>query len=158
MAEKKILIVDYDSRSLDALAQLFEPFRFQVIKASDGQTAYEKFKLEEPDLVILEAILPKLHGFDLTKKISQETKGRVPVVIVTGLYRGPQYKHEALTSFGAADYFEKPYEGEKLVQACLSLLKEKIDIGVELPKPDEVFAYLAKKIRKSAAGGEPPRA
>jgi DNA-binding response OmpR family regulator len=110
MTNKKILIVDYDNGSLELLSSIFEPFRFQIVRASDGQSAYEKFKEEKPDIVILEAILPKIHGFDLTKRISEETHGRVPVIIVTGLYRGPQYRMEALSTFGAADYLEKPVD------------------------------------------------
>jgi DNA-binding response OmpR family regulator len=146
MDVRKILIVDYDSRSLEALVRLFEPFGFKISTATDGLTAYEKFKVDRPDLVLLEAILPKLHGFDLARRIVQEAKGSVPVVIVTGLYRGPQYRHEALTSFGASDYFEKPYDGEKLVQSVLGLLKEKIDIGLDLPRPEAVIAYLEKRL------------
>lgn len=43
---------------------------------------------EKPDLVVLEAMLPKLHGFDLTQKISRETQGRVPVVLISPFKRG----------------------------------------------------------------------
>ena len=107
--------------------------RSRSSQAADGQAAYDKFKSEKPDLVILEAILPKIHGFDLTKKISQESGGRVPVIIVTGLYRGPQYKHEALSSFGAADYFEKPVDPEKFVASVIQLLHDEEDIEEELP-------------------------
>lgn len=78
MAEKKILLVDYDNKSIETLTKLLQPHKFQIIRASDGLAAYEKFKLEKPDLVILEAILPKLHGFDLTKRIFQESKGFRP--------------------------------------------------------------------------------
>jgi DNA-binding response OmpR family regulator len=151
MAEKKILLVDYDTKNRDALAALFAPFRFQILLAGDGTTAYESFKIESPDLVILEAILPKLHGFDLTKRITQESKGRTSVIIVTGLYRGPQYKHEALTSFGAAAYFEKPYNKEHLLQTALDLLKEKSDFGVDLPTAAEVVRFLADRLKSGAA-------
>jgi DNA-binding response OmpR family regulator len=159
MAEKKILLVDYDPKSREALAALFASFHFQIITASDGLTAYETFKIENPDLVILEAILPKLHGFDLTRRISQDSKGRVPVIIVTGLYRGPQYKHEALTSFGAAAYFEKPFDGDSLLRTALDLLKEKTDIGVVLPTPSEVMAYLARlRVEAPDPAAAPPGA
>jgi DNA-binding response OmpR family regulator len=147
MAEKKILIVDYDNKSLESLSKLLQPHKFQIIKASDGLAAYEKFKLEKPDLVILEAILPKLHGFDPTKRISQESKGTVPVIIVTGLYRGSQYRHEALTTFGASDYFEKPIDQESFLSSILSFLKEKLDIPLELPEPQAVIDMLAKKLK-----------
>lgn len=153
MTDKKILIVDYDSASLAALAEMIEPYRFQVIKAADGQSAYEKFTEEKPDLVILEAILPKIHGFDLTKRISEETHGRVPVIIVTGLYRGPQYRMEALSTFGAADYFEKPVDKEKLLRSVMSLISEEQDeIEEDLPDPEKVIKALAARIRSAGAG------
>jgi CheY-like chemotaxis protein len=116
VADKKILLVDYDQRSLDGLAALFEPVGFAVRTAMDGLSAWEKYQIERPDLVVLEAILPRLHGFDLTKRIVQDSGGGVPVVIITGLYRGPQYRHEALTAFGAAEYMEKPVDEARLLQ------------------------------------------
>jgi DNA-binding response OmpR family regulator len=154
MTDKKILIVDYDAASLASLAAIIEPYRFQVIKAADGQSAYEKFSQEKPDLVILEAILPKIHGFDLTKRISEETHGRVPVIIVTGLYRGPQYRLEALSTFGAADYFEKPVDKERLMRSVMSLLNEDEEIEEDLPNPDQVIETLSSRVKAEAKAGE----
>jgi DNA-binding response OmpR family regulator len=150
MAEKKILIVDYDSKSLDSLAQLFEPYDFHIIKATDGVSGYENFASQKPDLVILEAMLPKLHGFDLAKKISHETKGKVPVIIVTGLYRGPQYRNEALNFLGASDYFEKPFDKSKLVESALNLLDEGEEIGEDLPSDETILEGLSKRIKRSS--------
>lgn len=147
MTGKKILVGDYDSQSLEATAKLLKFQKVQIVRAADGQAAYDKFRSEKPDLVILEAILPKIHGFDLTKRISQESGGRVPVIIVTGLYRGPQYKHEALSSFGAADYFEKPVDPEKFVAAVQQLLHDEEDIEEDLPDPDAVIEGLSQKAK-----------
>lgn len=141
------MIVDYEAQSLNSMAELFKPYKVQIIKAADGLAAYEKFIAEKPDLVILEAILPKIHGFDLTKKISQESRGSVPVVIVTGLYRGPQYKHEALTSFGAADYFEKPLDKERFLASVLNLLNAEEDIEEELPDSTAVIENLSRRMK-----------
>jgi DNA-binding response OmpR family regulator len=154
MTDKKILIVDYDAASLQTLAAMIEPYRFQVIKASDGQSAYEKFTEEKPDLVILEAILPKIHGFDLTKRIAEETHGRVPVIIVTGLYRGPQYRLEALSTFGAADYFEKPVDKDKLLRSVMSLLNADEEIEEDLPDPEQVIKTLSSRVKTAEAAGE----
>jgi DNA-binding response OmpR family regulator len=147
MTGKKILIIDYDSQSLEAMVKLLKTEKVQIIKAADGQAGYDKFKSEKPDLVILEAILPKIHGFDLTKKISQESGGRIPVIIVTGLYRGPQYKHEALSSFGAADYFEKPVDPEKFVGSVMQLLQDDEDIEEDLPDAESVIDGLSQKMK-----------
>ncbi len=150
MTEKKVLLVDYDTQSLEILAKLLKPQKVQIIKATDGQMAYEKYQAEKPDLVILEAILPKIHGFDLTKKISQESGGRVPVIIVTGLYRGPQYRHEALSSFGAADYFEKPVDPDKFLTAVIQLLHDEEDIEEDLPAAEEVIESLSRRVKEQA--------
>lgn len=149
MADKKILIVDYDSNSLDSLAKIFEPYEFEILKATDGLSAYDMFQREKPDLVILEAMLPKLHGFDLAKKISNESKGKVPVIIVTGLYRGPVYRNEALNYLGASEYFEKPFEEKKLVESALNLLKEEEEIPEELPDTDAILESLSQRFKNS---------
>lgn len=146
MTEKKILVVDYDSASLEFLSQLFRSHRFRVITATDGLTAFEKFKEERPDAVVLEAILPKIHGFDLTKRISEETHGRVPVIIVTGLYRGPQYRLEALSSFGASDYFEKPVDKEQLIRSVMKLLSEEEEIEEDLPDKETILQGLVRRL------------
>lgn len=145
MSEKKILIVDYDHSSLENLSRILKSLKAQIIEATDGAQAYDLFKEEKPDLVILEAILPKLHGFDLTKKIVQESKGTVPVIIITGLYKGPQYKHEALTNLGASEYLEKPVNPEILLETVNRLLSAEEDIEDALPDVDTVVALLATK-------------
>ena len=145
MSDKKILIVDYDLKNLEDMTELFSGQNLEIITATDGQMAYEKYKSEKPDLLLIEAMLPKLHGFDLTQKIFKETKGGVPVVIVTGLYKGRQYKNEAIRSFGAAAYFEKPIDTDKLVESVMNLLHDEMDFDEELPDPDEVIKLLEEE-------------
>ena len=148
MPNKKILIADYDKSSLEALHALFEAQGLDVITAMDGEKAYDLFRKEEPDLLLIEAMLPKIHGFDLTQAISKESQGSVPIVIVTGLYKGPQYKNEAIHTFGAADYFEKPYDKEKLIESVTRLLRDELDMGEILPTPNEVAAMLKAHLNK----------
>ena len=149
MQEKKILIVDYDRKSLDSMAALFIPYKLQIVKAIDGQMAYEKYKSEKPDIIVLEAMLPKLHGFDLTQKINSETRGSIPIIIVTALYKGAQYKNEAMRTFGAADYFEKPFDNDKLVKSVLNLLYEEIEINEELPSASDVLNMVKEMAKES---------
>ena len=152
MAGKKILIADYDRASLNALVEIFEEKGLDVIAAKDGEAAYKLYKEEEPALVLLEAMLPKIHGFDLTGMIHEESEGRVPVVIVTGLYKDEEHKTEALRSFGASDYFEKPYDKDLLVEAVMKLLREEQDIDEELPSPEDVVGLLKKQLRRTQGG------
>jgi DNA-binding response OmpR family regulator len=148
MPAKKILVADYDKESLKSLEQTLSAHKLKVITATDGKLAYEKFKTEKPDLIVLEAMLPKLHGFDLTSKINEETKGSIPIIIVTGLYTGAQYKNEALSSFGASDYFEKPYDEDKLMASVVKLLSDEPDIDEDLPSPREVIEMLTSLLKE----------
>jgi len=154
MAGKKILIVDYDTKSIDSLSKLFADHKIEVMTAMDGVEAYEKFKADEPDLVLLEAMLPRMHGFDLAQKITHDTKGRVPVIIVTAVYKGHQYRNEALRTFGVSDYFEKPFDQDKLLNRVLNLIgrggevEEDISEIPELPDPDSVIETLTEMLKK----------
>ncbi len=154
MAGKKILIVDYDTKSIESLSKLFEGYEIEVMTAMDGVEAYEKFKSDEPDLVLLEAMLPRMHGFDLAQKINQDTRGRVPVIILTAVYKGHQYRNEALRTFGVSDYYEKPYDQDQLVNRVLSLVgeggeaEEDISEIPGLPDPDSVIETLTEMLKK----------
>jgi FixJ family two-component response regulator len=76
----------------------------------------------------------------------------VPVIILTGLYRGPQYRMEALSSFGAADYLEKPVDKEKLLRAVMNVLSEEEEIEEDLPSSEHVIAALSQRVKTAAAG------
>jgi TonB family protein len=95
---------------------------FQVVTAKDGHEGLLKFESENPDLVILEPMLLKLHGFDLCRKISKDSNKKTPVIITTGFYKGEHYKSEAIETFGAAAFFEKPYKNEDLMTTIHELL------------------------------------
>ena len=113
MNNKKVLVIDFDADFLQTVSQFLRSEGFEVINAMDGMAGLEKFKDEEPGLVILEAMLPKLHGFELCSKIAKDER-RVPVIIMTGVYKDPVYKTEALRTFGATAYFEKPFSLDSL--------------------------------------------
>jgi two-component system response regulator ResD len=165
MADKKILIVDYDAVNLENLSKLLKSHKYHVIRASDGQAAYDKYRAEKPDLVVIEAMLPKMHGFDLTKRITQESEGRVPVVMITGLYKGPQFRREALGPLGAAEFFEKPVDPEAFVAAIMRLLHDEDDFDEALPDSNAVVEALSLRgrghpaprgVAKSAHKGKRP--
>lgn len=122
MGNEKILVVEFEENSLDTLLQLLQTEGFEVITAKDGHEGLLKFESESPDLVILEPMLLKLHGFDLCRKITKDSPKKIPVVITTGFYKGDHYKSEAIETFGASAFFEKPYQNEELLTAIHDLL------------------------------------
>lgn len=124
MRDKKILIVDFDEGSLISLSNLVHEEGFRAVTATDGLSGYEKFKSGDFDLVILEPMLPKLHGFELCKKITQDPVKKIPIMVVTGIYREPSCRVEALQVHGASAFFTKPWNKDELRSKMLELLIE----------------------------------
>jgi TonB family protein len=123
MRNEKILVVEFEENTLNSLLQFLQTKGFQVVTAKDGHEGLLKYESESPDLVILEPMLLKLHGFDLCRKISKDSNKKTPVIITTGFYKGEHYKLEAMQTFGASAFFEKPYENDELFSAINDLLK-----------------------------------
>jgi len=112
----KALVVDFDSDTRGAVSKHLEDLGIKVVIALDGASGLETFRKERPDIVITEAMLTKLHGFELCSKINEEAAD-IPVIILTGTYRNPIFRLEALCTCGAAAYLEKPFAAEAFDKA-----------------------------------------
>lgn len=152
MGAKKILVVDFDQEFLRFLSQFLRDEGFTVVTAPDGLAGLESHKGEAPDLVITEAMLPKLHGFELCSRISHSASRKTPVIIVTGVYRDTVYKTEALHTFGASAYFEKPLDAGDLLASVRKVL------GIPERKPKAEESIDAAIMEALVAGAPPPAA
>ncbi len=122
MAMKKILIVDYDQSSLASLQGILAKEGYLVVTAADGQAGWDKYNKESPDLVLMEAMLPKVHGFELCQRITSERNSQATVFIMTGVYKDRIYRTEALRTYGASEYFEKPLKMAELMASIAAVL------------------------------------
>ncbi len=121
--KQKILLVDFELKKIKDTEEYLQKNGYEVILASDGLDALEKFAQEQPDIVILEAMLPKLHGFEVSKAIKKSEGGRdVPVIFLTGVYKSYKYKRQALTDYLADDYLLKPIKPKDLLAKIRTLL------------------------------------
>ncbi|MGQ9471303.1 MAG: TonB family protein [Candidatus Aminicenantales bacterium] len=118
LAGLKALVVDFDIASLEALASFLRQCGLDVLTARDGVTGLNLFRQHQPQVVLIEAMLPKMSGFELSKQIQIESQGKVPVIIITGIYKDTRHKIEAVQTYGAAAFFTKPWKREDL-EACL---------------------------------------
>jgi TonB family protein len=134
MKDKKILVVDFDEESLISLSNLVFEEGYQAVTAMDGLSGFEKFKAEDFDLVMIEPMLPKLHGFELMKRINQDPSRKIPIIVVTGIYREPSCKMEAIQVYGASAYFTKPWNKDELRSKMLQLLVNGKEEAVEKQK------------------------
>jgi|GEM_PF-1630957 len=122
---KTILVVDYEQKSLDEIQQVFKDEPFHLLMAFDGDQALEIFEQKCPDLVITSALLPKLNGFELCKRIVSGRHGEVrPVIMFSGIYKAEKYRKEAIVGCGAVDFLEKPLAKWQLLKAVKALFSE----------------------------------
>jgi len=123
--QKTILIVDFEQESLEELQQVLQSENFLVLTAVDGQQALSVFAAAKPDLVLTEALLPKLNGFELCKKITKgELRDVRPVIMYSAIYKGEKYQNEAVSGCGAAEFLDKPIPKWLLLKAVRSALSE----------------------------------
>ena len=116
MSASKILLVHYDPAALQRFRTLLERNGFEVSEARDGSSALAALLEYEPDLVLMEAMLPKVHGFEVCEDIKKTGRGRqTPVVLMTNVYKGRKYRNEALHTHGADNYIELPMEDSQFL-------------------------------------------
>jgi len=102
---KKILIVEDESTLLNVLVTKAKSLDYIVIEAKDGEQAITKFTAEQPDLVLLDIVMPIKSGFDVLEEIRIKYKSKVPVIILSNLSE-PQ-DMETAKNLGVVDYIVK---------------------------------------------------
>jgi DNA-binding response OmpR family regulator len=119
---KRVLLVDDDSDILSSMQAAFEPTGAVVDTASNGNKAVEIAEKTQPDLVILDMMLPGRSGFLVLEKIkARKPKNAKPFVIMITGNQGGRHKMYA-ESLGVSEYFNKPVKLDKLIASAEKLL------------------------------------
>jgi two-component system, OmpR family, response regulator len=121
MAPPKILVVDDNQELLSLLTQLFEEAGYQVVPATKGRAALDAVKAQKPQAAVLDILLPDMMGYHLADQLRKDLPA-LPLVFVTGVFKGGRHALEARQKYGAAAYFEKPFEAAKLIEAMAKLV------------------------------------
>jgi two-component system response regulator RegX3 len=125
-----VLVVEDEESFIDALVVGLQREGFRVQVARDGVEALELFELVDPDLILLDVMLPRLSGIDVCRQI--RTKSKVPIIMVTA--KSSEIDTVVGLEVGADDYVSKPYRLRELVarmRAALRRVSEGRDLGVD---------------------------
>ena len=116
MSASKILVVHYDPSALGLFRAILEDNGFEVSEARDGSSAMQALLEQQPDAILMEAMLPRVHGFEVCEDMKKTGPGRrIPVILMTTVYKGRKYRNEAIHTHGADEYVELPVDDAKLV-------------------------------------------
>ncbi|MCX5704856.1 MAG: response regulator [Candidatus Omnitrophica bacterium] len=128
----KILVVDDEKQSMDFYRKLLLREGYEVVEAYDGEEALQKVDSENPDIVILDLIMPKLSGFEVLQAIRVKNRDKwIPVIIVSGNTELKAVKKSY--DMEADHYLTKPVD----VQHILSGLQTMISLMPLRKKWDE---------------------
>ena len=115
----KILVVDDERSILDLLEMILKKEQFQVATASDGKSAMALFDSFNPDLVLLDLMLPDINGHNLCREMTN--KRRVPIIMLTA--KNDIVDKVLGLELGADDYITKPFDTRELVARIKAVLR-----------------------------------
>ena len=128
----KVLIVEDEESFLEALRVGLAREGFAIDVARDGAEALERFDAGNPDIVLLDVMLPRLSGVDVCREI--RTKSDIPIIMVTA--KGEEIDAVVGLEVGADDYVTKPYRFRELVARMRSVLRRSAE-EAKAGSPDE---------------------
>ncbi len=109
----KILCADDEDRNLLLIEGMLAPLGYEVIVARDGKEALERVQETHPDVILLDVMMPKMNGFEVSRKLKQNEETRIiPIVMLTAL-REVEDRVKAL-EVGADDFLSKPMDQVEL--------------------------------------------
>lgn len=133
MSNGKILIVDDDLNICELLKLYVEREDYAVVIANDGEDAVNKFRLERPDLILLDIMLPKKDGWQVCKEIRKSSD--CPIIMLTA--KGELFDKILGLELGADDYICKPFEAKEVIARIHAVLRRTAKQSEE-EKTDEI--------------------
>jgi DNA-binding response OmpR family regulator len=130
----RVLVVDDDETVRDVVRRYLEVAGFTVDQAGDGAEGLAQFAAHEPDLVVLDVMMPGINGLEVCKRLRQVSQ--VPIVMLTAL--GEEENRIAGLQLGADDYVTKPFSPKELALRVASVLRR-----ARMPRPEPAAAELA---------------
>lgn len=111
----QVLLVDDDPEIRRLVTRLLTSRGMRVEEACRGLEALASIKRSPPDLILLDAMLPEVHGFDICRKIKRSDRyGAIPVIMISSIYRGWRFAQDLKDTYGVDAFLEKPFELDAL--------------------------------------------
>ncbi|RKY03415.1 MAG: response regulator [Spirochaetes bacterium] len=123
---KKILLVDDDVDFVEATKLILESKSYNVVTAYSGKEGIEKVKSENPDLIVLDVMMPKPDGYEVCAKLKADPElCNIPIILLTAVVSkisSTGYTKEMGMRIEADDYIDKPVEPSELVKSIERLI------------------------------------
>ena len=138
MSEATVLVVEDEASFVEALTIGLRREGFDVVVATDGAQALDMFDEVQPDIVLLDVMLPKISGIDVCRQLRKKTQ--IPIIMVTA--KGAEIDTVVGLEVGADDYVTKPYRLRELVARMRAVLRRAelngVSVGAVVSAPGTV--------------------
>ncbi len=142
--DPKILIVDDVPENIEIIEDIISEFPYEILKAYNGDEALKTVESHAPDLILLDAIMPGLSGFEVARRIKADRINRlIPIIMITAL-DGREDRLKGLKA-GVDDFVSKPFNIFELRARIKNLLKLREYVS-ELENAEEVIFSLARAV------------
>jgi len=152
MKQFRILVVDDEKRILNFLRTKLKASGYEVLTAADGFEALDQVQAQEPDLILLDVLMPRMDGFETLKRLRSFCS--TPVIVLSA--KGSDVDKIKGLGLGADDYLPKPFNPDELI-ARIEAVKRRIKPG-QRKQTSELLAVgnltIDFKARKVALGNE----
>ncbi len=125
MTKRKILVVEDEAELTGAIQIRLEQAGYEVLTAYDGQEGLEKARVENPDLIVLDLMLPKMDGYKVCRMLKFDEKyKKIPVVMLTA--RAQEKDEDLGYEVGADAFITKPFKYQALLAKIAELLGDSV--------------------------------
>lgn len=141
MSHPTVLLIDHDAACVAEARRSLEAAGYHVESAADGAAGVDLFHRLRPDLVVVEALVPAMHGFEVCQAIKRSPEGEgTPVFLTSSVYRGEEARQKARRNFGCDEYIEKPFAADALVDACRRSIESALNAETNVEGDSETDA------------------
>lgn len=119
MAKNIVLLIDDDENICKVVKLYLEKEGFDIMVANDGQAGLDMFATTEPDIVLLDIMMPGMDGIEVIKRIRKDSN--VPVIMLTA--KGDTFDKVLALELGADDYIVKPFEPKELIARIKAVIR-----------------------------------
>jgi CheY-like chemotaxis protein len=118
MTASRVLVVDDERKTRELVAERVREHGCTVLTASTAYEAIHIVGIERPDVIIVDGLLPQMHGFELARFFrAMDRQYRPRIVLMTAIYKNTRYQNEAKLKYGIDSYLIKPFSSEQLEEA-----------------------------------------
>jgi DNA-binding response OmpR family regulator len=155
--QRTLLVVDDEEDIRTLVVNALEPLGHKIITASRGIEALHLVKSAKPDLLVLDAMLPEVHGFEICRKIKESERfAKTPVLMISAIYRGWRMAEDIKALYKVDAFLEKPFRINELrhtVQRLLANAPERNEVDPATTTAKTAYdAALAAAQREDFAG------